>query len=319
MTQTKIRPVVEGGVLSAVAIVFALISAYMPLLGPFVNLIWPVPIILLGVRHGYKWSLLATAVSGILIAMLMHPLQAISVVVGFGLIGIVLGHAIRSGFSPAKTLLWGSVASFVSTVAVLAIGAAVTGINPLNLQTEAMTQAVEQAVAVYRGMGIKEEDLAAMSANMQTLVDLMKIILPAGFVLAAVVITYLNFIVAKAVLKKLGVTLPDFPAFKEWKLPRAIAYFFALGMVGIYWGKSREITLLYNIAVNVQVLTSTLLFVQGLAIFYFIADKYNLSKFFRGIILILLLTNGFLSQGLIVAGALDMVFDYRRLRRPEGD
>ena len=39
MTQTRIRPLVEGGILSAIAIVFALMSAYLPILGPFVNML----------------------------------------------------------------------------------------------------------------------------------------------------------------------------------------------------------------------------------------------------------------------------------------
>ena len=131
MTNTRVRPMVEGGILSAVAILFALISVYIPIIGAFVNLIWPVPIILLGVRHGYKWSLMATAVAGILIALLIHPLHAISVAVGFGLTGIVLGHCFRRGYKPVTSVLFGSVASLVSKIIVLSISAVVLGINPL--------------------------------------------------------------------------------------------------------------------------------------------------------------------------------------------
>lgn len=56
------------------------IDQRISLIGAFINLIWPVPIILLGVRHGYKWSMMATAVAGILIAILVHPLHAVAVV-----------------------------------------------------------------------------------------------------------------------------------------------------------------------------------------------------------------------------------------------
>ena len=127
MRQTRVRSMVEGGLLAAIAIIFAIISVYLPIIGPFVNLLWPVPIILLGVRHGYKWSIMATVVAGVIISMLVHPLQAVSVVVGFGLIGIVLGYAFRMEFSPAKTMLWGSAASLLSKIALLAIGAAIRG------------------------------------------------------------------------------------------------------------------------------------------------------------------------------------------------
>jgi len=314
MRQTGVRSMVEGGLLAAIAIIFAVISAYLPIIGPFVDLLWPVPIILLGVRHGYKWSIMATVVAGVMIAMLLHPLQAVNVVVGFGLIGIVLGYAFRMEFSPAKTMLWGSIASLLSKIALLAIGVAITGINPFNMQGEVMAQAVEQAVEVYRSFGMAEQELATMQESMQTIIEIMKIILPAGFILASVIDTYLNFLIAKVVLKKLGHSIPDLPPFKHWMLPDYIVYFFALALVMIYWGKSREITMLYNIGMNIQVITSMLLLVQGLALFYFIVDKYNLSRVVRGIILFLILTNGLFSQILIFAGAIDTIIDYRHLR-----
>ncbi|AJQ30054.1 YybS family protein [Pelosinus fermentans] len=317
MRQTRLRPMVEGGILSGIAILFALISAYLPLIGPFVNLMWPVPIILLGVRHGYKWSIMATVVSGVMIAMLMHPLHSLSVVVGFGLIGIVLGYAFRMNFSAGKTMLWGTAASLVSKAALLAISALVLGVNPLTMQSDVMNNAVAQAIEVYRDFGMAEQELAKMSESMQSMIELMKIILPAGFIMASVLDTWLNFLIAKTVLRKLGHNVPNFPAFKEWSLPYHIVYFFALSLVMIYWGNSREISLLTQVGMNLQVITSTLILVQGLALFNYFADKYNLSKMIKGLILFLILTNGFFAQILIVAGAIDMVMDYRRLRGPQ--
>lgn len=176
--QTNIRPMVEGGVLSAIAIIFAMISAYLPVIGPFVNLIWPVPIILLGVRHGYKWSIMATAVAGILIAILMHPLHAVSVVVGFGLIGITIGHAFRHKFSPVKTMVWGSAASLISKIAIIGIAIVVLGTNPLNMQGEVIEKAMAQAMDFYRNMGIKEEELATMAETMKQMLGMMQMILP---------------------------------------------------------------------------------------------------------------------------------------------
>ena len=314
MRQTRVRSMVEGGLLAAIAIIFAVISAYLPLIGPFVNLLWPVPIILLGVRHGYKWSIMATVVAGVIIAMLLHPLQAVSVVVGFGLIGIVLGYAFRMEFSPAKTIVWGSVASLLSKIALLAIGAAIMGVNPFTMQGEVMAQAVQQAVEVYRNFGMAEQDLAKMTESMQAMIELMKIILPAGFIMASVADTFLNFLIAKKVLKKLGHNIPDFPPFKQWTLPSYVVYFFALSLVMIYWGRSRDITLLYNVGMNVQMVANMLLFVEGLALFYFIVDKYNLSRMVKGIILFLILTNGMFSQMIIFVGAAETIVDYRRLK-----
>ena len=75
MQLARTRSLVEGGILSAMAIVFALISVYIPVLGMFVNLVWPVPIVLLGVRHGFRWSFLCLAVSGVVMAILISLVE----------------------------------------------------------------------------------------------------------------------------------------------------------------------------------------------------------------------------------------------------
>lgn len=316
MAQTKVKSMVEGGILSAVAVIFALISVYIPVLGAFVNIIWPVPLVLLGVRHGYKWSIMATIVSGAITAMLAHPLHAVSVVVGFALIGIVLGHCLREGFSPVKTMLYGSAASLVSKAAVLAIGMVFLGVNPLNIQDDAMIKAVDQAIGMYRSLGMKEEELAKASEMMRSTISLMKVILPAGFAIAAVFDTYLNFLVAKVVLKKLGHQIAPFPPFKLWNFPYHTVYVWGLSLGALYWANMNNLPLVSKIATNLQVIATAVLLVQGLALFYFVAGKYNLPRLARSIILILIFSNGLFTQIVVYAGAFDMILDYRRLRTP---
>ena len=316
MTNTRVRPMVEGGILSAVAILFALISVYVPIIGAFVNLIWPVPIILLGVRHGYKWSLMATAVAGILIALLIHTLHAISVAIGFGLTGIVLGHCFRKGYTPVTSVLFGAVASLVSKIIVFSISAVVLGINPLADQSEAMAKAVEQAINVYRGFGMKEADLAQMSESMRGMLEMMKLIIPAGLVLASVVDTYLNFVVARLVLRKLGHQIAPFPAFKIWSLSPMVLYGFIVSVIMLYWGKSREIALLADAGINLQVTTSMLLMLQGMSVVFYYSDKYEAPKFVRWIIIVMAFSNGFIMQMAVFAGAFDIAVDFRKLRRP---
>lgn len=316
MTTTRVRPMVEGGILSAVAILFALISVYIPFIGVFVNLIWPVPIILLGVRHGYKWSLMATVVAGILIAILVHPLHAVAVAIGFGLTGIVLGHCFRKEYSPVTSVLFGSVASLVSKVIVLSISAVVLGINPLADHSAAMAKAVEQAINVYRNFGMKEADLVQMAENMRGLLELMKLILPAGFILASIVDTYLNFLVARAVLRRLGHHIPAFPVFRRWSMPPIILYAFIVSVIMLYWGKSREIDMLATAGINLQVMTSMLLMIQGISVAYFYADRHEVPKIIRWIFITMVFTNGLIMQATVFAGAFDMAIDFRKLRRP---
>jgi len=185
----------------------------------------------------------------------------------------------------------------------------------MNIQSEALTQAVSQSIDIYRSLGMKEDDLEKLSATMQDMVGVIKIILPAGFAAAAIFDTYLNFIIAKAVMKKLGHTIEPFPPFKNWNMPWIVLAAFLAAVLMVYWGRTREISLLFEIGMNVQVLASMFLLLQGLALISFFADKYRLSKLARILILVLVLSNGFLSQMLIFVGAVDIAIDYRRLRK----
>jgi len=316
MRTNRVQPMVEGGILSAVAILFALISVYIPFIGAFVNLIWPVPIILLGVRHGYKWSLMATVVSGILIAILLHPLHAIGVAIGFGLTGIVLGHCFRKGYSPVTSVLMGSVASLISKIIVLSISAAVLGINPLADHSEAMAKAVEQAINLYRNFGLKEAELAQISESMNGMLSMMKLILPAGFAMASVVDTYLNFLVARAVLRKLGHHIAAFPVFSVWSFSSKILYAFIISMLLMYWGKSRELGMVANAGLNLQVVSSMLLMIQGVSVVFFYAARHEVPKFIRWIFVAMAFSNGFIMQAVVFLGAFDIAIDFRKLRHP---
>ncbi|MDR3561841.1 MAG: YybS family protein [Negativicutes bacterium] len=316
MRPVQVRSLVEAGVMSAVAIIFALISVYVPLLGSLVNLIWPVPIILLGVRHGYKWSIMATAVSGMMIAILIEPVLAVKTVVGFSLIGIVLGHAIREKYSPVKTLLCGSVAALISNLAVLGLVMLILGINPLNMDFQMMEKTMEEVMNIYRSQGISEEDIARAGELMRNVFVLMQVLIPAMFALGAVMTTYINFACARLVLRRLGQPTPGFPPFKHWKMPESVLWAFIAGTAMTYLGSTQQMDLVYRIGENVRWFGLIFTLVQGLAVFYFLADKYNLSRMVRGIILLLTFTVPILAYVAIYAGAFDIALDYRKLRKP---
>jgi uncharacterized protein YybS (DUF2232 family) len=314
MHQTNTRPTVEAGVMSAIAIVFALISAYIPVLGVFVTFLWPVPIILLGVRHGFKWSVLATVAAGIMSAVLITPLRAANIVIGFGLIGLVFGHAFRQGFGPFKTVIWGSVVCLISNLMLAGLTFFVMGINPFAFQGEAMEKATLQAIEIYRSIGVPEAAIAQVETQIKTIMTMFQLLLPAALAVGAIAQTFLNFVLARAVLRRLGHPTPTFPPFREWTLPHWLLLIVALAAGSLYAGQYLSQDLLYRFGVNLLWACSILLFGQGMALIYYLADKYNLSRLMRNIILIMIITSGFLQLITVFAGVFDLAADYRQLR-----
>lgn len=313
----KTAPVVEGGILAAVAIVFALISVYIPMLGVIVNMIWPVPFLLLGVRHGIKASLLCLAAAGAIIAMLINPLQALSVVVGFGFIGVALGYAIHKNFRPLRAIFIGTLASFLSKIAVLILAFYMMGFDPLAMQFEAMTTAIDQAVEMYRSFGLTEDTIAQMRQTMEATVAMLKYVMPAGFFLAAVLDTFINYTVAKKILVRMGTYMPDFPPFKNWDVPIIVLWIYTFSMMGVTYFYQTPQDPMYTISVNVQIITMLALVFQGLFFVTYFIDKKGYPKFLRTIIIFLALANSIFVQMLVFIGAFDMVFDLRKIRKPK--
>ena len=155
----KTSAMVEAGIMAAIAIVFALINMYVPFVGMFLNFIWPLPIILCGMRHGMRWSIMTLLVAGAIIAILISPLHSFTLVAVFGLLGVVLGECMRRRLPPLRLLAVGSVAAFLSLMISLLISILIMGINPLSMFFETFDKSLIDAVEFYQKQGMSEEEI----------------------------------------------------------------------------------------------------------------------------------------------------------------
>ena len=125
----KLTPMVEGGILAGVSVIMALASM-LPILGIVAKILCPLPIIILGIRHGTRISLLTAVVVSILVALLMSPIYSLFLLPGFVLVGMALVYAFRHKFSPVKAILSASIASVVAKVIMIASMFYFMDINP---------------------------------------------------------------------------------------------------------------------------------------------------------------------------------------------
>ncbi len=316
MQKNNISSMVEAGILSSISIVFAIINIYLPMMGVFLNMLWPVPLVLLGIRHGLKWSGLSLVTAGIIIALIVSPLQSIMLVSGLGFIGIVLGWSIRKGNSPFKTIIWGSIASLLSKIAVLLISFLLIGANPLNLDAETTNRITEQVIDYYQKIGIPEKDIQNAKDLINLILHLMIIAIPAILIISAVIDTIINFIVAKAILKRLGTYMDDIPPFRNWVISQHILLLFGLSLIGFSYFQQYPNSLSYYISVNGFFLFSVPILIQGTSIVFYFIHKKNWPSFVKGIFITLLFINQIVAFFTVFIGLFDFIFDFRKIRPP---
>ncbi len=310
--ENRVHSLTEGGVLAAVTVVMALVGVYVPILGMIAILLWPLPVIVLIVRHGLRWGVMAVVVASFLTAAIVEPSTALRLAIAFGPVGLALGLGYRRGWSGVKLFTVSMVVSMVAKVAGLLLVFFLTGIEPFSGQFAMMDESFAQAADMYRSMGMSEEQIAASEQNFVQNMNLVKLLVPLIVVMMGLMDTMINYIVGGKILTRLGETVPTFPPFMEWRMPSAFLYAFCLSLIGVYFGSTRDIPLLYKASYNVIMACTLVGLVQGISLYQYIMNYYRWSKIVRGILLVLIFMNGILLQIFSFVGLLDTVFDYRK-------
>ena len=136
MADVKIKSMTESGLLAAITVITALIGVYVPVLGTIAILLWPLPILVLEVRHGIKWALLSILAAGIIMSILIEPMAAVRMVIGFAPPAIALGYGFRSKLPAAKNLMLSLVTAIFSMLLAMAMLFYITDINPFDMQID---------------------------------------------------------------------------------------------------------------------------------------------------------------------------------------
>lgn len=312
MNQHRITPLTESGLLTALSVVLALMALYLPVIGFLLVLFWPLPLIVLVVRHGLRWGLLAAAASGILMGLLAEPLLSLRLVIAFAPAGLVLGWAFAMGWPGTRAFMMTLAAAIAGQLAAVGILLLVTDINPLAMQVDMMKSSFDTSFQLYEGMGMSEETLAQTRGEVDQMLKTLEYLFPLVFLIMGVLYASVAYIAGGKVLKRLGHDVPQFPPVHEWRLPQAFLYLFGFAMVGLYWGGTRQILWLYQLSLNGNALAIMAGLVQGLVLMHCLFRHFKVSLALRIVFYVFILLNPFLAQVVAMTGLIDMLFDYRQ-------
>lgn len=310
----KANAMVEAGILAAIAVIMAIIAIYLPVIGVFINFIWPLPIIVCGVRNGFKWSFLTTIVAGCICAIIINPLQAFLLVAVFGILGLILGECMRRNTNPSKILLLGSLGALLALIINFVIAFLIMNINPISMLFDSLNTSLAQMAEFQRTHGVSESDIAASIASYSKLIQMMRIIMPGALLLSAPVLAFVNYWTAKKILEKVGNRFEPLAPFRNFVIPRWLILPYGLSLIAVgYFYQSAPNSWYYQLSVNIQMLCSTVFIIQGLALAYWYVHKKNKSIWWAHSLTILLFIQLF-SLILLWIGAFDCIADFRKIR-----
>lgn len=318
MNHQNVTPTVEGGLLATGCVVLGLLAVYMPVFGIAALLLWPVPLAVLVVRQGLGKGVMAGIVAGILMALLIEPLISLRLLLSFAPVGLAMGLCIRKGWNGGQVFLASFGISFFAKVITVGLLFLVMQVNVMEVQLSVLRESFDQSFAMYEAIGVPEAEIHEAKANIEPALDLVSMLLPLILLILAALDTAACYFMTGRVLRRIGTKVPELPPFSEWRLPTFFLYLLGFALVGMYWGGTREITLLYEASLNANLTAMCAGTIQGVSLLWYAADRFHVSKFLRWVLLFFMLLNIVVLQIVAFTGLFDMLFDYRKRFRERG-
>lgn len=314
MKQYNTRAMVEVGLLTSFVVILSILNQILPFFRVVGHFLWPVPIAVLGYRHGLRWSVWATILAFILLSFFIGPLTALVSTMTYGAVGIWIGLSYRKSMGIVLRTVPPALMLIGSSMLQLLVLTWVSNIDLLSLGTRIYDESLNGAMEHYAQAGYSEEMLATYKAEAVRILDLLKNHLPVILLGSGMVFSFLDSTLVGILLRRLGEDIRPFPPARQWEMPEWTAYAFVLSWIMEYWGQSREIAWLFVMGTNIKVFSIYLIFIQSFGLFSYFADRHKMSTLTRTTIFSILLFFPIFIGLLVVGGLFDLVTHYRKKR-----
>lgn len=320
MGRSNTRALTEGAILAAITVVIGIIRFYMPLFF-ILSYFWAVPIIIVGIRHGFRVSIISSIVASVLLSVFTQPVSGLELFISFALPGVVMGYMLNRKIKPATVILVSGVVLAICSAVGIVLTTMVGGIKLFDVYNKlfselstAMTQSMNQAGQIYAQLGISQEEMAKRMPPVDMLISLLKLIVPIMLLWGGMFFAFVNFKATKLVLKRIGHEFEDITPFSQWRLSSRMNNIIVVILLVI----AAEMFLLklpalasltYNLFYGVIIIYLIL----GLSTAIFMLRKYSVPKALRIFILILVALQ--FSYLLAIIGVFDTAFDFRKLKK----
>ena len=191
------------------------------------------------------------------------------------------------------------------------------GINTFMELEESLTQISKEQIDLLKTQDIDESEKSQMVNMLKNMVDLITSILPALLIVSSTFIAYINYYASSRLVKNSGKKEIDIPKFSMINFPAHVIM--GLGMIMLisyalkYVGNFNYIQLLNNLSVLIYVI----FLIEGLSLTVFLINKMKIGNFLKVLFITIIALSSLLNIILFSMGMLDIIFDFRKIRKME--
>jgi len=300
----------EAALLVAIFTILSLAVMYIPVISALMMLVLAVPHAVLTWRNGLKAGLVAVVASAIVLSLLMDIISAFMFVTLFALVGTVIGYCAKR-YSAGKTMVAGALVGSVSFGMVVYIVELVTGMDIFSDMISVYEQSI---ITLGETSDSISFDTEAIKRQLELLTTYLK---PAVLIIFGFMTAYINFKFFGIIGRRLKLDVQKVPSIFQWSLPRFVAVLYIFGTLIMYFTQA-ETTINY-IGMNISIILTWPILFQGVALAIAFMDQYIKSRIFYLLLFIVIVTNSFIMQIVVILGLFDIIFDYQGWLKERGN
>ena len=304
MPNEQTRQLTLGAMVIALFSILLAVSLYVPIVSFITSFFIALPLAWYSAKFNRKASILVTVVS-IGISFFIGGLLAVPISMIHALLGLVIGDAIRMKKSKLFMLLSTVIVLLATIVIQYVVVVLLFGVNPVK---ELLTIASNQ----YDQIGALLERYNALPNNYDNTVAeilfMFETVIPSILIISVflLVIVFINILLP--VLKRLGLVVPKFPAYRNMKFPKSILWYYMVVIVVTFFVELEKGTFAFMVFANATLILRVLLILQGISFIQFYIHQQRWPKWLAFVATILAFP---LQSITLISGIIDLGFNAR--------
>lgn len=307
----KTTRLTEAALMTGIMVIASIIGNILPI----IDIIYPLPAIILAKRHDYKASIMSLVVAAIIIPMILGLHTGIYYIALYSPLAAVMAFLIAKDKQPSLVILSGTIAFILGLVAMVIVLQTVMGINIIDQLHEISLNSFDAQQNFMSKLGMLGENTDKVQDTYEQLIQVILTIIPAMIIAMSAAMATLNYLVVSKLSRKLNIKIIQPGEFSKLKFPDNFSLGILVIMILMWILSNLNFQNYDNLYINILYIGIMLFFIQGLAVMKYLLIKYNLNRGLRIFIIITIFLFPIFTYTTILMGLIEAIFDFRRLKR----
>ncbi|MCX7817438.1 MAG: YybS family protein [Syntrophales bacterium] len=289
-----------------------LTAIFVPLIGSFILVMIPLPIVLLFAKVGRTGGAITVTLAflithGISRTIAVSPLSFLPFIF-FVSLGIVLSELFEKNLSIEKTTFLCSLFGFSALFLFILFYSYQTNTPPLEVVKGYIAATIKKSVDLYSRMDILPEQISQIKENTEEIITFLTYTSPALALISITLTVWLNIVSAREILIMNNLPSPSFGDLTKWKAPDWYVWFFIASGTCIIL----PTTTLKWVGINGLMICLMVYLIQGVAIIAYFFKTKNVPRILRYVFYMFLVFQQYLLIPVILLGLFDLWVNFRK-------